>query len=125
MIEFAVGADVSTAFKATTAEVDEAEWRELRDADGVETGQQYAEVCFVPNGIGYSRNGPDYRFLAVREPLRAPPLPGLDEGLPAVELGARAGTASAAWSATATTCPAMSSSAGTARAVARARRSTA
>ena len=87
VIGFAVGADVTAAFKAAVAEVEEGEWRELRDADGGETGQQYAEVCFVPKGIGFSRTGPDYRFLAVREPLRNPPLPGLEEGRPAVELG--------------------------------------
>ena len=39
-------------------------------------GPQYAEVCFMPNAPGFSRTGPDYRFLAVREPLRNPPLPG-------------------------------------------------
>ena len=87
VIEFAVGADVSTAFKTAVAEVDEAEWRALSGAGGEETGQQYAEVCFVPKGLGYSRKGPDYRFLAIREPLRNPPLPGMEEGLPAVELG--------------------------------------
>ena len=87
VIGFAVGVDVTVAFKAAVAEVEEGEWRALRDGDGEETGQQYAEVCFVPNALGFSHRGPDYRFVAVRERLRNPPLPGLEEGLPAVELG--------------------------------------
>jgi hypothetical protein len=32
-----------------------------------------AEVCYVPNWAGYSRNQADYRFLAIREPLRQLP----------------------------------------------------
>ena len=88
VIEFAVGVDVSASFRAAVSEVEEAEWRELCDGEGEATGQEYAEVCFVPNAVGHSVNGPEYRFLAVREPLRNPPLPGMDEvGLPAVELG--------------------------------------
>ena len=57
----------------------EGDWRELRrEVDGhrVNTGQQYAEVRFVPNWIGHSKNSPEYR-IAIREPLRNPPLPGL------------------------------------------------
>ena len=87
VIEFAVGVDVSPAFRAAVAEVDAGEWRELLGEEGERTGQEYAEVCFVPEAVGHSVKGPDYRFLAVREPLRNPPLPGMDEGLPAVELG--------------------------------------
>ncbi len=87
VIGFAVGVDVTAAFKAAVTEVEEGEWRELRDAGGEETGQQYAEVCFVPNALGFSHRGPDYRFVAVREPLRNPPLPGLEEGLGPVALG--------------------------------------
>ena len=34
------------------------------------TGQQYAEVCFVPNWVGHSLNSPEYRYLTIREPLR-------------------------------------------------------
>ena len=80
VIEFAVGVDVTPEFKAAVAQAGEEEWRELyREADGrpVPTGQQYAEVNFVPNWIGHSKNSPEYRFIAIREPLRNPPLPGL------------------------------------------------
>ena len=41
----------------------------------------------MPNALGFSHKGPDYRFVAVHEPLRNPPLPGLEEGLGAVALG--------------------------------------
>jgi len=39
-------------------------------------------VGFVPNAIGHSRRSPEYRFLAIREPLRQPPLPGMEQELP-------------------------------------------
>jgi len=32
--------------------------------------QEWAEVCYVPNWAGHSRKRADYRFLAIREPLR-------------------------------------------------------
>ena len=80
VIEFAVGVDVTPEFKAAVAQSAEEEWRELyREVDGrrVETGQQWAEVNVVPNWIGHSKTSPEYRFIAIREPLRNPPLPGL------------------------------------------------
>ncbi len=81
VIEFAVAADVTEAFKAAVAEVAEQDWRPLhREVNGksVKTGQQWAEVCFVPNWAGHSKNGPSYRYLAIREPLAQPDLPGLE-----------------------------------------------
>ena len=75
VIEFAVGVDVTPEFKAAVARTTEDEWGELgREVDGrrVETGQQYAEVNFVPNWIGHSKTSPEYRFIAIREPLRNP-----------------------------------------------------
>ena len=41
VVEFAVGVDVSPAFKAAVSEVDEAEWRELAGGEGESTGQEY------------------------------------------------------------------------------------
>ena len=61
VIEFAVGVDVTREFKAEVAQVGEEEWRELyREVDGrrAETGQQWAEVNFVPDWIGHSKNSP-------------------------------------------------------------------
>ena len=80
VIGFAMGVDVTPEFKKTVAQVGEGDWRELRrEVDGhrVNTGQQYAEVRFVPNWVGHSKNSPEYRFIAIREPLRNPPLAGL------------------------------------------------
>ena len=50
-----------------------------REVDGrrAETGQQWAEVNFVPDWIGHSKNSPEYRYIAIREPLRNPPLLGM------------------------------------------------
>ena len=51
-----------------------------------ETRRQWAEVCFVPNAIGHSKNGPEYRYLAIREPMQDQlMLPGMEQdgkGLP-------------------------------------------
>jgi hypothetical protein len=69
-IEFAVGCDVTLEFKRAVAEVPESEWEPLtKMVNGVtvNTGKQWAEVCFVPNAIGHSKNGPEYRYLATRE----------------------------------------------------------
>ena len=82
VIEFAVGVDVTKAFKTAVAELGEEDWRPLhRGIDGelCETGQQWAEVCFVPQWAGHSKNGPEYRFLAIREPLCQLELPGLED----------------------------------------------
>ena len=80
VIEFAVGVDVTEEFKRAIGEVAEEEWYELRRSVGsceAMTGQQWAEVCFVPNWIGHSKNNPEYRFIAIRERLHKPPLPGM------------------------------------------------
>jgi hypothetical protein len=72
VIEFAVGADVTQEFKKAVSEVEESAWKRLfRVVDGnrVDTGQEYAEVCFVPNWVGHKKGGPEYRFLALREPF--------------------------------------------------------
>ena len=77
VIDFAIGADVTGAFRAAVRATAETEWKPLiRVFDGKpqETDQEWAEVCFVPNWAGYSRNRADYRFLAIREPLRQLPL---------------------------------------------------
>ena len=81
-------------FKRAVAEVAEEEWHVLKRKVGeyeVDTNQQWAEVCFVPNWIGHSKKSPDYRFLAIREPLRQAPLAGMVEQLelpfPTMQLG--------------------------------------
>ncbi len=73
LIEFAVGADVTEEFRRAVLALAEAEWKPLyRTFEGQrhETDQEWAEVCFVPKWAGHSKNRADYRFLAIREPLR-------------------------------------------------------
>ena len=41
------------------------------EGDPQQTDQEWAEVCYVPNWAGHSRKRADYRFLAIREPLRS------------------------------------------------------
>ena len=77
VIDFAIGADVTPPFRAAVLATAETEWKPLvRMFDGKpqETGQEWAEVCYVPNWAGHSRNRADYRFLAIREPLAQLPL---------------------------------------------------
>jgi len=82
-IRFAVGCDVTPEFKRAVSEVDEQDWQPLkrfRNGQWEETHRQWAEVCFVPNAIGHSKNGPAYRYVATREPLREQlPLDGLGQ----------------------------------------------
>lgn len=83
-IEFAIGCDVTPEFKRCVALVPEAEWKPVwREAGGVriKAGQEWAEVCFVPEGMCNTRKGA-YRFLAIREPLHQPCLPGMEPQLP-------------------------------------------
>jgi hypothetical protein len=72
VLEFAIGVDVTEEFKRAVGELEDGQWhplrRKLKDK-WVDTGQQWAEVCFVPNWVGHSKKGPDYRYLAIREPL--------------------------------------------------------
>ncbi len=85
VIEFAVGADVTPEFKREVAKVEEGEWHQLeREVDGkrAPTGQEWAEVCFVPNWTAQRKDGPTYRFLAIRELLEQAEFPGLEAQLP-------------------------------------------
>jgi Transposase DDE domain group 1 len=84
VIEFAIGADVTAEFRKAVGEVAEEDWQTLKrviDGRQVETGQEWAEVCFVPSWI-VSKNGPTYRFIATRELLRQQEFPGMEVQLP-------------------------------------------
>ena len=96
VIEFAVGVDVTAEFRRAVSEVAEQDWQTLYRKVGehrVDTGQQWAEVNFVPNWIGHSKNSPEYRFIATRERLIEQPLPGMEGQMelpfPAMELSNR------------------------------------
>lgn len=81
-IEFAIGCDVIKAFRKAVEEVPEEDWIPFyREINGklVETEKQWAEVCFVPNKISHSKNGPTYRYLATREELKQRALPGMEK----------------------------------------------
>ena len=83
-IEFTVGCDVSVEFKKAVMEVAEEDWRVLkkrqRSGELTETSRQWAEVCFVPNAIGQSKKGPEYRYVAIRERMQDQlMLPGMEE----------------------------------------------
>jgi hypothetical protein len=72
IIEFAIGADVTQAFRTAVREIPETAWPRLfRVVNGKrkDTGQEWAEVCFVPKWTAAKKNGPVYRFLAIREAL--------------------------------------------------------
>ncbi|MBI1909014.1 MAG: IS1380 family transposase [Deltaproteobacteria bacterium] len=89
VIEFAVGVDVTLEFKRAVAKVEEKNWHPLEKESNGElvkacpehsegTEQEWAEVNFVPSWAGYKKDGPEYRFLAIRELLQQRELPGLD-----------------------------------------------
>jgi hypothetical protein len=83
-IEFTVGCDVSVEFKKAVLEVAEEDWTVLKKRDRygelTETPRQWAEVCFVPNAIGHSKKGPEYRYLVIREPMQDQlTLPGMEQ----------------------------------------------
>ena len=79
-IEFAIGADVTKEFKKAVAEAEA--WKPLmKELDGemVTTGKEWAEVCFVPAAICHSKKDPTYRYLATRELMHQPELPGMED----------------------------------------------
>jgi len=83
VIEFAIGCDVTKEFKKAVAEVEESEWEPIyKVVRGKKepTGVEWAEVCFVPNAVGHSKKGPEYRYLAKREVMvEQQVLAGLDQ----------------------------------------------
>ena len=82
VIEFAIGAKVTGSFKGAVSEVEESEWHRLyrKTENGlVDTAQEYAEVCFVPEELARKKDGPVFRYLAIREVLEQPTFPDLDE----------------------------------------------
>src|SRR5580698_441469 len=77
VIDFAIGADVTAAFRTAVLKTAETEWKPLIrmvDDQPQQTDQEWAEICYVPNWAGHSRKRADYRFLAIREALRQLPL---------------------------------------------------
>lgn len=80
-IEFGIGVDVTPEFKRAVAEVEESEWKPLwKEIKGKKTKTriEWTEVCFIPNAISRSKKDPVYRYLATRELLEQPELPGME-----------------------------------------------
>lgn len=73
VIDFAIAVKVSQAFKKAVADVDASDWKpfQKRQADGsfIQTNQEWAEICFVPDFVAQSKTGPTYRYVAIRERL--------------------------------------------------------
>jgi len=85
VIEFAIGAKVTESFKRAVWEVEPSEWHRLyrkTEKGLVDTGQEYAEVCFVPEELARKKEGPVFRYLAIREVLDQPALLGMDDQMP-------------------------------------------
>jgi len=82
-IEFAIGCDVTQAFKIAVAQVPDSEWQPIyktQNGKQMKTGSEWAEVCFVPNELCHSKNAPEYRYLAKRQVLEGQSsLPGMKE----------------------------------------------
>jgi hypothetical protein len=81
-IEFAISSDVTQEFRKAVQDVDENQWQPLYKqvkGEEVKTGREWAEVCFVPQPIAFSNKAPVYRYLATREALAEPALPGMED----------------------------------------------
>jgi hypothetical protein len=74
-IEFAIGCDVTPEFRKAAREADT--WHPFFDKQGHVTGE-WAEVCFVPNRSATTKKGEPYRYIAIRERMRQPHLPNMD-----------------------------------------------
>lgn len=82
VIEFAVGAPVTEAFRSAVREAPESDWHRLFgmvDGKPADTGQEWAEVCFAPSWVGHKKHGPAYRYVAIREPLERQALSGMED----------------------------------------------
>jgi hypothetical protein len=89
IIDFTVSNDMTAEFRSAVMEVAEEEWRALyRTERGkqVATGQEWAEVVYVPNVIAFTGKVVPYRYIAIRELVRQGVLPGMDEPAPQLDL---------------------------------------
>ena len=83
-VHFAIGCDITPAFREAIRSDKEIVWNKIyQEIAGkkIETGQEWAEVCYVPSAIGFSKKGPSYRYIAVREVMAQKALPGMEEQL--------------------------------------------
>jgi len=81
-IEFAIGCDVTQPFKIAVGQVADSEWQPIyKEKNGrlMKTGSEWAEVCFVPKELCFSKNAPEYRYLAKRQIIDESYLPGMED----------------------------------------------
>jgi len=69
-IEFAISCPVTDAFKKEVARLPREEWKRL------DSRREWAEVGYVPTELVHKEHL--YRYLAIREALRQPVLPGME-----------------------------------------------
>lgn len=73
VIEFAIAAKVSSQFKKEVKLLSTESWQTIfkKDSDGnlIETKQEWAEVCFVPDWIAQGSKQAEYRYIAIREAM--------------------------------------------------------
>jgi hypothetical protein len=87
---------VTDECKVAALLVKEDQWHPIyktREGKKIKTKQEWADVGFVPNAIGHSRNSPEYRYIAIREPLEQRVLPGMEQEMlfsfPTLSVGER------------------------------------
>lgn len=81
VIEFAVGIRIHEVFKKAALEIPDKDWHPVYNGkeNPIRTNQEWAEVCYVPEWAARKKDGPVYRFIAIREPLaRQQELEGLE-----------------------------------------------
>lgn len=80
-IHFAIGCDVNQSFKKSILLDRDLCWNPIDKivrGKKKSSGQEWAEVCFVPNKTSYRKKGCEYRYIAIREELRQKELPGME-----------------------------------------------
>jgi hypothetical protein len=82
IIEFSVSNDMTEEFRAAVVKIAEEDWHPLYRMERgrqVATGQEWAEVEYVPNKIAFTGKVKPYRYMAIRELVKQNVLPGMDD----------------------------------------------
>ena len=84
-IYFAICNDITPEFKRAIDWDEDVEWKpiykELCNGRKIESGQEWAEVCYVPMELCRSKKSPDYRYIAIREELEQEVFPEMKDQL--------------------------------------------
>lgn len=81
-IGFTISCDMSQELKAEIRKVEDSDWQPIHKiikGKVQRTGQEWAEVPFVPELSARSKKAPDYRYIVVREKLQDRVLPGFED----------------------------------------------